>query len=769
MEKKNSKKTSIILSVIFFILSIIAIIITILTVTPKSAYNIAVKNGFVGTEQQWLESLKGSNGELGKTIEQITAENLNARLKDVDTTKYKTISERFNNAGILNSQLTRLTKRYLYSYKDNKIIVIDDAGYVAYSIGSYQKDTLLLSGNDLFCFTTSNSISNSYSNYLVGGTNLELNISTGLDVGSLSNIATINFSKNENEEDIIISTNSQGTTLNIEDKSNGGIKHFGKVGIVNIIECNIESYHEYGTVSFIEIAKGRIVLEPTSKIEAIHIDSKKEDNVSTNTYDSIIIADNGLTNLPKIITRDKVSVTEATLVVKIENIANNVIEEVYVYPYEYNSVQTGTTEKTEIQNQDVSSNLGLKIIDSNTFAGEKALSLNEIVLQKESYASFAKTVEFNEKNKDDSQFENYVARIGETGYKSLDDAISSVNDGEFIVVLKDISISGWVEIKKPNIGFTIDVAGNEIERLEGSLFDIYSKVIFKDSLGTGKITAKGRVFYCNAGADCTLESGNIFNEEGSCVNIYGDYASLSQTIPIFTMNGGNVVCEECFYMDAKKYGAKLVINDGNINAKELAISAFNNKDKAVDITINGGKIYANGDYGITINGNYGGANVTITGGEIENGKCCAIYMPGQNTYTISGGKFKGREAIVVKGGIWNITGGEFISIGEAKNPEAPEGSGYSPTGDCLYIEDNYGEKTSPHNITMNISNAKFTSQKGYAISCRFFSVVEGKQPAIVNLEDTVELFSGENKKKVCFSNGFLGNVNGVDTNDIENK
>ena len=31
----------------------------------KSAYNIAVDNGFTGTETEWLESLKGNTGEPG--------------------------------------------------------------------------------------------------------------------------------------------------------------------------------------------------------------------------------------------------------------------------------------------------------------------------------------------------------------------------------------------------------------------------------------------------------------------------------------------------------------------------------------------------------------------------------------------------------------------------------------------------------------------------------------------------------------------------------
>ena len=42
-------------------------IIDISALNGESAYNIAVKNGFVGTEAEWIESLKGEKGEIGKT------------------------------------------------------------------------------------------------------------------------------------------------------------------------------------------------------------------------------------------------------------------------------------------------------------------------------------------------------------------------------------------------------------------------------------------------------------------------------------------------------------------------------------------------------------------------------------------------------------------------------------------------------------------------------------------------------------------------------
>ena len=42
-------------------------ILDIPALNGESAYNIAVKNGFVGTEAEWIESLKGEKGEIGKT------------------------------------------------------------------------------------------------------------------------------------------------------------------------------------------------------------------------------------------------------------------------------------------------------------------------------------------------------------------------------------------------------------------------------------------------------------------------------------------------------------------------------------------------------------------------------------------------------------------------------------------------------------------------------------------------------------------------------
>lgn len=135
---------------------------------------------------------------------------------------------------------------------------------------------------------------------------------------------------------------------------------------MNIIQCHTASYHENGKVAYAEISYGRIVLESGSKIEEVHVN--KKDSAS---FDTVIIANNGgAAELPDRITRDAVTVTEETLVVKVES--NGSSENVYVYA----SGASGTTEKVtegeNKQNENVNSALGQLVLDNGSNPGEKA-------------------------------------------------------------------------------------------------------------------------------------------------------------------------------------------------------------------------------------------------------------------------------------------------------------------------------------------------------------------------------------------------------------
>lgn len=47
------------------------------TLNGKSAYQIAVKNGFIGTEQEWLDSLKGESGNIKITFSATEPDSVN--------------------------------------------------------------------------------------------------------------------------------------------------------------------------------------------------------------------------------------------------------------------------------------------------------------------------------------------------------------------------------------------------------------------------------------------------------------------------------------------------------------------------------------------------------------------------------------------------------------------------------------------------------------------------------------------------------------------
>ena len=169
------------------------------------------------------------------------------------------------------------------------------------------------------------------------------------------------------KNDVVIRTNSAGTTLNVN-APGGEVAHFGSAGSVAIKEVKTSSYSENGKVAFLEIEKGRIVLESESNVEHIHVDKKE----NANEFDTVIIKDNGTKNLPKTITRDEVNVSAQTLVVTVE-LAGGSLEAVYVYA----SGTSGSTEKTATQNTGVNSTLGGLVLDNGSEAGEKALNGNE--------------------------------------------------------------------------------------------------------------------------------------------------------------------------------------------------------------------------------------------------------------------------------------------------------------------------------------------------------------------------------------------------------
>ena len=197
----------------------------------KSAYDLYKEGVPTGTTplslEDWLESLNGTNGENGKTFFEgfyETFEEINEKLKDVDTTTYKTPYDRFSQIDIdfddVLNEYNAFGNCFYYSLKDNQFVLIDINNYVLNNkliirnttSSSYREGRNLPAKQvDLFKFLFSgDTLSENYSNYLTSfytpsgfvndyeGTGLKGNVispTTGLDVGSLTNTFIVRYNR----------------------------------------------------------------------------------------------------------------------------------------------------------------------------------------------------------------------------------------------------------------------------------------------------------------------------------------------------------------------------------------------------------------------------------------------------------------------------------------------------------------------------------------------------------------------------------------------
>lgn len=165
-----------------------------------------------------------------------------------------------------------------------------------------------------------------------------------------------------------------------------------------------------------------------------------------------------------------------------------------------------------------------------------------------------------------SNAEQYVALVGDEGYKSIEEAITAATDGDTIKLIKDIESSTTINVDVSNCALTIDGNGHKlttnvettsIMTVNGSKeftlknLAVYANKVIKDSIHadifintTGKVVVDGCIFdgianaYYNViefggntvVADGTTFSNNVFNGESmrhNCINMYTEAANAT--------------------------------------------------------------------------------------------------------------------------------------------------------------------------------------------------------------------------------------------------
>lgn len=252
----------------------------------------------------------------------------------------------------------------------------------------------------------------------------------------------------------------------------------------------------------------------------------------------------------------------------------------------------------------------------------------------------------------------YAAKVGETKYTSLSDAINAAATESTVKILNDVNTSS-VSYVINNKNLTFDLNGKTINA-KNFVASSNANLTFKDETVTAEpvvddnynITYNAGTFYgelfAENGGVITIESGKYIDKSNLLLNAIGDKTGANEIKSTVNVNGGYLESQEST-VTARYKGATININGGVMTAKDNAVVA------------------GNGSIGL------GGTTININGGtmighiQTEGYVACGVYHPQNGTLNISGGKIValGGAGIVMRSGQLNQTGGEVIATGDA--------------------------------------------------------------------------------------------------------
>ena len=252
----------------------------------------------------------------------------------------------------------------------------------------------------------------------------------------------------------------------------------------------------------------------------------------------------------------------------------------------------------------------------------------------------------------------YFAKVGETKYTSLAEAIDAAPTGSEIKILNDISTPA-ASYEVSNKKLTFDLNGKTV-KARNIVAGSNAELTFMDATATAEpavdenynVTYDAGTFYgelfAENGGKLTVESGKYIDLSNLLLNAIGNKTGTDELKSTVVVNGGYLQSQEST-VTARYKGATININGGVMVAKDNAVVA------------------GNGSKGL------GGTTVNISGGTMighiqSNGYvACGVYHPQEGTLNISGGKIVaiGGAGIVMRGGKLNQTGGEVIATGDA--------------------------------------------------------------------------------------------------------
>ena len=253
------------------------------------------------------------------------------------------------------------------------------------------------------------------------------------------------------------------------------------------------------------------------------------------------------------------------------------------------------------------------------------------------------------------------------GYTSLADAANAVEDGQTIVLEKEITLDNALVIKG-NKKVTLDLNGNTLTLKDGvkaPVLEVGDKTTGSDATevtltDTGK--TKGMIkSSANSAAICVRTGASMITKNVNIRFEDNDHSAYNMAIQV----QGTLTVEKGTKLDSTEYGvgaitnSKVVVNGGEITAKESAVSG---------------------------NGTWHDTEIVINGGELTSTGSSGIYHPQRGTLTLTGGTIKGLTGVQMCAGKLDIPKDSTVKvIATGKDERDNKGAGDGPINDGAAI------------------------------------------------------------------------------------
>lgn len=304
-------------------------------------------------------------------------------------------------------------------------------------------------------------------------------------------------------------------------------------------------------------------------------------------------------------------------------------------------------------------------------------------------------------------------------YTVLRDATDASVAGDVVKLKENTTITRGVLLHSET---TLDLGGFTLTAEPGTFIAVIN--------GNKDVKIVNGTIELNNAANATGQNANVVMQGVTTKDGATTSLTIAEDVTINSNLNGIVIQAE----DKESYNTILNLY-GKVNAKEVGIT-INGWISVVDALQPVVNIYES-------------ASIKTTEGP-------AIYAAGYGSWNIYGGYFEGTEAVNVKSGNINISGGTFKATGEYVETPTVVSGGYEVTGAALSITSSTNSYAK--NVTLKITAGQFISKNGHAL---YEGLTGANTSAIVNAsiaDGTFTSAEGKDSVKITSNSDTLNGV-----------